>query len=70
MLDAPGGLQAVATRHADVHAHHIGLEALRHGEGLFAGAGFPNNLDVAGGLENCGQSGADECFVVGDDYPN
>ena len=51
-------------------AHHIGLEALRRGEGFFAGAGFPNNLDVAGGLEDCGQSGADECFVVGDDYPN
>ena len=65
----PGRLDPVHARHPDVHQHDIGQVAPRLLDGLLAGAGLGDDLDVAGALEQGLEPRAEQRLVVGDDHP-
>ena len=54
LLDESGCFESVAVGHADVHADDVGVESLCFGDGLLSCAGFADDGDVSGCLEDGG----------------
>ena len=65
--EAPGGLDAVQTRHADVHQDDVGAQPSRLLDGLSAVGGLSHHLDVRRRLEQLAKAGADKRLVVRDE---
>ena len=63
----PGRLQAVETRHPDVHQHDVGPVAPGQPDRCLAVGGLRDDLDVRLRLEDHPEAGADQGLVVGDE---
>src|SRR5439155_1040294 len=57
-------LQAVRTRHANVHEEHVGALAAGDPDGFVAVAGLTDHLDVVLGVEQGAEAGAHERLVI------
>ena len=58
------GRNAIKLGHANIHEHHIGLEALRHGDGIQPGIALAHDSDVVGGVKHDGNGLPDERLIV------
>ena len=65
--DRPGRLQAIDTRHADVHQHDVGTLPAHELQRRRAVAGLADDLDIVLDVEQHPKPGAHELLVVGDD---
>ena len=61
-----GGLDAVESRHPDVHQHHVGAKAARGLDRRQPVFRFADHLDVRLGLEDHAKAGAHQRLVVDD----
>src|SRR5918998_1247568 len=62
--DAPGGLDTVHHRHANVHEHDVGPLVAHDVEGLDAGGGLPHHREVGFGVDQRAQPAAHQILVV------
>jgi hypothetical protein len=58
--------RVASLRHADVHEHHVGLEALDQRDRRAPVGRLSHHLDVLTGVENHAKAAANERLVVGD----
>ncbi len=63
-------LDAVETRHADVHAHDIGVERTRNAYEFLPVTGFGDDLKIAGLFKHRAQGFPKHLMIVGKDNPD
>ena len=63
--DGAGGLDAVQARHADVHEHHVGAQALGKLHRLIAVARLAHHLDAVVGRQDHAEAAAHQVLIVG-----
>jgi hypothetical protein len=65
-----GRLDPVEIRHADVHQHHVRSQAGAEANGLPAGGGLTDHLEIGFGLQDQAEAGADQLLVIGYQHTN
>ena len=68
--DTLGRLDAVESRHTDVHQEHIGTLLLRQRDGLTAVHGLADHLEAAEALQEAAHTGPEQIVIVGDEDAN
>ncbi len=68
--DLPRGLNAVQTRHLDVHQNHIGLQLLRQIHRFDAIGGLTDHLQIRLMIQDDGQTRANDILIVGEKNSN
>ena len=68
--DAARGLQAVHSRHLDVHEHDVWSHRAGDGDRLLTVACFADHLDVVFGFEDHPEPGSDQRLIIDQHDPN